>query len=152
MKKILALALVLMIGIACLTSCAQVEQEIGKIVSVAAVEAAAEELSAQGVEYEVFDAAKLAELQDEIAEALAEEYETEMQGELTAALSGEYTNESTGGWVAYNVYGFSAAADADAMEKWACDELADMIAEGKALVVNGGYIVSITVSSTAIEQ
>lgn len=152
MKRILMIALTLMICAACLASCARIEQEIGKTVSVSAVEAVAAELERQGVEYELADAQSLAEIQDALAKELAEEYDIVLQGELTAALEGGYVNSETHDWVKYWTFGFSATADVDAFETLACDEYADEIAQGKALVVNGGYIVNVTVSSVVIEQ
>ena len=150
--RILTLALVLLIGVACFVSCAQMEQKVGKVVSEAAVKAAAEELDKQGIDYQLADQAQLAEMQKELAQILAEEYGIEMQGELTAAVSGDYTNSETGEWVFYRTFGFASAADADAMETLANDEYADEIAQGKAKVVNGGYVVGVTVSSMVIEQ
>jgi predicted small secreted protein len=53
MKKFLTVALLVLVCACCLTSCASVEQEIGKKISVAAVEAVAAELAQNGVEYEL---------------------------------------------------------------------------------------------------
>ena len=152
MKRILTFVLVLLICAASFASCAQVEQEIGQFVSVSAVEAIAEELEKQDVECTLLEQDELAEVQDVYAQTLAEEYGVEMQGELTAALTGEYTNPQTGEWVLYMAFGFSATADADAMAKFANDEYADKIAQGKAIVAKGGYVVNITVSSVVIDQ
>ena len=152
MKRITILVLVLMLCAACFASCAQVEQEIGQFVSVAAVEAIAEELEKQDVECTLLGQEELAEMQDTCAQILAEEYGVEMQGELTAVLTGEYTNPQTDEWVLYLAFGFSTTADADAIAKFANDEYADKIAQGKAIVAKGGYVVSITVSSVVIDQ
>jgi hypothetical protein len=148
MKKILTVALLVLVCACCLTSCAQIEQEIGKAVSVKAVEAVAAELDEQGVTYEFADEQVLADLTAE----LKDEYDVELQGELTAFLRGEYTNPQTDEWVEYLVIGFSATADADAVEKALLEELKVDIEEGTAIVVNGGYIVNVTVSSVVIEQ
>ena len=148
MKKILTVALLVLVCACCLTSCAQIEQEIGKAVSVKAVEAVAAELDEQGVTYEFADEQELADL----TAALKDEYDIELQGELTAVLRGEYTNPQTGEWVEYLVIGFSSTADADAVEKACLEELESEIEEGTAIVVNGGYIVNATVSSVVIEQ
>ena len=152
MKRIFTFALVLLICTACFASCAQVEQKIGEVVSVTAVDAVAEELDKQGIDYQLADQAQLAEMQETLAQILAEEYGIEMQGELTAAVSGDYTNSETGEWVFYRTFGFASAADADAMETLANDTYADEIAQGKAKVVNGGYVIGLTVSSMVIEQ
>ena len=148
MKKILTVALLVLVCVCCLTSCAQIEQEIGKAVSVKAVEAVAAELDKQGVTYEFEDEQDLADLTAD----LKDEYDNELQGELTAVLRGEYTNPQTGEWVEYLVIGFSATADADAVEKALLEELEVEIEEGTAIVVNGGYIVNATLSSAVIEQ
>ncbi len=148
MKKILTVALLVLICACCLTSCARIEQEIGKAVSVAAVDAVAAELDKQGVTYELADEQALAQAQAE----LIDELDVELQGELTAALVGEYTNSQTGEWVKYWTFGFSATADADAVEELLRSEYETEIEEGKAIVVNGGYIVNVTVSSMVIEQ
>ena len=148
MKKILTVALLVLVCACCLTSCAQIEQEIGKAVSVKAVEAVAAELDEQGVTYEFEDEQDLADLTAD----LKDEYDIELQGELTAVLRGEYTNPQTGEWVEYLVIGFSSTADADAVEKALLEELEVEIEEGTAIVVNGGYIVNATLSSVVIEQ
>ena len=152
MKRILVWTLVLMICAVCFASCAQMEQKIGQTVSVAAVEAVANELSEQGVTCELAGEEQLAQIQEGFAGTLAEEYGIEPQGEMTAVLMGEYTNPENDDWVLYWAFGFSSSADADAMEKLANDEYADELAQGKAIVVNGGYMVSITVSSVVIDQ
>lgn len=148
MKRIFTFALVLLICTACFASCAQVEQKIGEVVSVAAVEAAAEELAKQGVEYEVADEAALAEIEAEIVGAL----ESDLQGKVTAAVAGTYTNAQTGDWTTYWTYGFSSAADAEAYVQVVTKGYQELIDQGKAIVVNGGYIVSVTASSMVIEQ
>ena len=148
MKKFLTVALLVLVCACCLTSCAKIEQEIGKAVSVAAVDAVAAELDKQGVAYEFVDEQALAEAQAD----LEDELDAELQGVLTAALMGEYTNPQTGDWVEYWTFGFSASADADAIEELLRSEYKTEIEEGKAIVVNGGYIVNVTVSSVVIEQ
>ncbi len=148
MKKILTVALLVLVCACCLTSCAQIEQEIGKAVSVAAVDAVAAELEKEGVEYVLADEQGLADLTAE----LNEELEQELVGELTAGLEGRYENSETGAWVDYLVIGFSATADADAVEKALLEVYDALIKEGTAIVVNGGYIVNVTVSSEVIEQ
>ena len=148
MKKVLLIALTLMICAACLTSCASIEQEIGKKVSVAAVEAVAAGLEEQGVAYQLADEAELAEIEAEIASQL----ENGLQGELTAAIVQEYADTETGDWTLYWVYGFSSTADAEAYAQLVTQGYQALIDEGKAIVVMGGYIVSVTASSMVIEQ
>ena len=148
MKKLLTIVLIVLVCMCCLTSCAQVEQEIGKKISVAAVEAVAAELDQKGVDYELADEQDLADLTAE----LKEELELELAGELTAGLEGHYQNPETGSWVDYLVIGFSVTADADAVEQVLLEKYDSLIKEGKAIVVNGGYIINVTVSSVVIEQ
>ena len=107
MKRILVWTLVLMICAVCFASCAQMEQKIGQTVSVAAVEAVANELSEQGVTCELAGEEQLAQIQEGFAGTLAEEYGIEPQGEMTAVLMGEYTNPENDDWVLYWAFGFS---------------------------------------------
>ena len=148
MKRIFTFALVLLICTACLASCAQVEQKIGEVVSVAAVDAVASQFEENDAPFERADEQGLAD----IRAALTQEYELALQGNVTAALIGGETNEQTGEWVKYWVLGFDTTADAEAFEHLASAQLQSEISENKAVIVGGGYIVSITVSSLVIEQ
>ena len=143
MKKILTVVLVVLVFACCLTSCARIEQEIGKVVSVAAVEAVASELDAKGVSYTFYDEEELADFREE----WQEEFGAEMVGDITSILEGEYFNEETGAWIDYCVFGFSSAEDVKTFEQYAREEFARDIEDGKALVVSGGYIVNVTYSS-----
>lgn len=148
MKKFLTVALLVLVCACCLTSCASVEQEIGKKISVAAVEAVAADLAQNGVEYElVTDEEPL----DQAALVLEEALGTALLGDLTAYLEGAYINSESGVFE-YYTYGFSAAADADAVEQMLLKKYDEQIKENKVIVVKGGYIVSLTLSSVAIEQ
>lgn len=148
MKRFLSVALLVLVCVCCLTSCEKIEQEIGKSVSVSAVDAVAKQFEEEGVVFDRADAARLAAIET----ALAGEYEMALQGNVTAALIGEETNAQTGEWGKYWVLGFSAATDAEAFVQLANGELQTEIDEGKAVVVGGGYIVSVTVSSIEIPQ
>lgn len=146
MKRLLTVALLVLVCACCLTSCAKIEQEIGKKISVTAVESVAQKLTQNGVEYElVTDKARLDNSAFE-AEGVA------LQGDLTAYLEGAYVNSESGVLVEYYTYGFSAAADADAVAQMLLKKYDAQIKENKAIVANGGYIVSLTLSSVAIEQ
>ena len=148
MKRIFTFSLVLLICTACFASCAQVEQKIGEVVSVAAVDAVASQFEENDAPFERADEQGLAD----IRAALTQEYELALQGNVTAALIGGETNEQTGEWVKYWVLGFDTTADAEAFEQLASAQLQSEISENKAVIVGGGYIVSITVSSLVIEQ
>ena len=148
MKRIFTFALVLLICTACFASCAQVEQKIGEVVSIAAVDAVASQFEENDVPFERADEQGLADIQA----ALTQEYEMTLQGKVTAALIGGEDNEQTGEWVKYWVLGFDTTADAEAFEQLASAQLQSEISENKAVIVGGGYIVSITVSSLVIEQ
>ena len=148
MKRILTVALLVLVCVCCLTCCAKIEQEIGKVVSVEAVNAIAAEFDKQGVEYELADEQALTQAQAELEELLEEP----LQGTITAAVAGETTDEQTGAWVKYWTFGFSSTADAEAFAQYVTEEYKTEIEENKAIVVNGGYIVNVTVSSMVIEQ
>ena len=148
MKRILTFAFVLFICIACFASCAQVEQEIGKVISVEAVEAVASQFEDNDTLFERADEQRLAEIQA----ALTGEYAMVLQGQVTAALMIDETDEQTGEWVKCWVLGFDTAADADAFAQLVNVQLQSEIGESKAVVVSGGYIVSVTLSSSVIEQ
>ena len=148
MKRILTFALLLFICTACFASCAQVEQGIGKKISVQAVDAVATQFEENRVHFERADEVRLAAIEA----ALTEEFDMALQGNVTAALIGEETNAQTGEWGKYWVLGFSMTTDAEAFSQLASAQLQSEISENKAVVVGGGYIVSITVSSLVIEQ
>ncbi len=148
MKRILTFALLLFICTACFASCAQVEQKIGEVVSVTAVDAVASQLEENDAPFERADEQGLADIQA----ALTQEYEMTLQGKVTAALIGGEANEQTGEWVKYWVLGFDTTADAESFEQLVNVQLQSEIGESKAVVVGGGYIVSITLSSLVIEQ
>lgn len=148
MKRFLSVALLVLVCVCCLTSCAQVEQEIGKKISVQAVDAVATQFEENSVHFERADEVRLAAIEA----ALTEEFDMALQGNVTAALIGEETNAQTGEWGKYWVLGFSMTTDAEAFSQLASTQLQDEIKEGKAVVVGGGYIVNVTVSSMIIEQ
>ena len=148
MKRILTFAFVLLICTACFASCASVEQKIGEVVSVKAVDAVASQFEENDAPFERADEQGLADIQA----ALTQEYEVALQGNVTAALIISETNEQTGEWVKCWVLGFDTTADAEAFEQLASAQLKSEIDESKAVIVGGGYIVSITVSSLVIEQ
>lgn len=148
MKRFLSVALLVLVCVCCLTSCAKIEQEIGKAVSVKAVDAVATQFEENSVHFERADEARLAAIEA----ALAEEFDMALQGNVTSALIGEETNAQTGEWGKYWVLGFSMATDAEAFLQLANTQLQEEIEEGKAVVVGGGYIVSVTVSSVVIPQ
>ena len=148
MKRFLLIALTVLVCACCLTSCASVEQGIGKKVSIAAVDAVAAQFEEEDVTFERADEARLATIET----ALTEQYGMALQGNVTAALIGEETNALSGEWGKYWVLGFSSATDAEAFLQLATEQLQPEIGENKAVVVGGGYIVSVTVSSLEIPQ
>ena len=148
MKRVLIVALVLLMSVCCFASCDAIEQKIGETISVAAVDAAAAELEKQGVTYQAWSEEELASF----AEDWKKMFDKELTGKFTSGFSGSYQNSETGAWVEYYVYGLSSANDADMLEQYWIEEYASEIEEGRVIVVNGGYIVNVTISSEVIKQ
>ena len=148
MKKILVMAVALVLCMVCLTSCDAMMQEIGKSASVAALDAMEQEL--QSVEFDTLERWDEELVAQGQADLLAEGIE--MQGELTGVLEGYYENPETGHYVRQLVLGVSAVEDAETLTQYFQDEYKTELEEGKAEIVNGGWIVSVTVSSLVLSE
>ena len=148
MKKILVMAVALVLCMACLTSCDAMMQEIGKSASVAALDAMEQEL--QSVEFDTLERWDEAEIADAQEELLAEGIE--LKGELTGGLYGSYENPETDHWVEQLVLGVSAVEDAETLTQYFQEVFKTELEEGKAEIVNGGWIVSVTISSLVLSE
>lgn len=146
MKKILIVAMTLMLCACCLCSCDAMMQEIGKTASVSMLDAVQTELEGAGFDtLERYSEEEIAEFRQE----LAEEGVT-LKGEITGVLEGYYENPETGHWVSQIVIGVSATEDAQTLEQFFNEFCAEEVEQGKAEIVSGGWIVNITVSSLVL--
>lgn len=149
MKKIVIVALSLLICCACLSSCASFSQEIGKAVSVEALDYMEKELRQQGsldtlTRYD--DPAKAPGLLEELEEA-----DVALKGEITGVLEGSYKNPENGHWVQQLTIGLSEPEDVETLTQYYRTKLATELEQGKAVVEDGGWMVSITLASVPIE-
>lgn len=149
MKRILMAALICVLCMTCLVSCDAMAQEIGKTVSVQALDKVEEELRAENT----FDTLERDDQEyiADILDTLGEEG-IELKGEITGVLAGSTKNSETGHWVEQLTIGLSATEDVDTLIKYFEDELALQLEEGKAVIIDGGWIVSVTLSSVQIEE
>lgn len=148
MKKILVMVVAMLLCVACFTSCDAMMQEIGKSASVAALDAMEQEL--QSVEFDTLERWDEAKIADAKVELLAEGIE--LKGELTGGLYGSYENPETDHWVEQLVLGVSAIEDAETLTQFFQDQFKTELEEGKAEIVNGGWIVSVTLSSLVLSE
>lgn len=149
MKRILIVALVLLVCGTCLVSCDAITEEIGKSVSVQALDKVEEELRAENA----FD--KLERDNQEFITAFVESLEGNgitLNGEITGSLVGSTMNLETGNWAQQITIGLSATEDVDTLIQYLEGEYATQLEEGKAIIVDGGWIVSITIASFQIEE
>ena len=151
MKRFLSVALLVLVCVCCLTCCAKIEQEIGKVVSVAAVDALEKELREDLDEkYETlerYDDEQIAELSAEFAKE-----GVELEGEITCALQLSVSNEETGYWAYQLSIGLCETDDVSAVVRYFETLLADDIQEGTAIVLDGGWFVSVTESNAVIPR
>jgi len=149
MKRILMAALICVLCMTCLVSCDAMVQEIGKTVSVQALDKVEEELRAENA-FDTLERDNQEYIAD-ILDTLAEEG-YELKGEITGVLAGSTKNIETGHWAEQLTIGLSATEDVDTLIEYFEDELALQLEEGKAVIIDGGWIVSVTVSSVQIEE
>ena len=150
MKKVLLSVLILVLCTSCLVSCSALTQEIGKTVSVQALDHLENELREQASFDELTrygDASEVPGLVDEWEAA-----NVELKGEVTGALYGTVSNPATGYWGNQLSLGLSATEDVDTLMEYYEQKYATEIQEGRAVLIDGGWMISITVSSMPIEQ
>ena len=148
MKRFLMVALLLALCMTCLVSCDALTQEIGKTVSIQALDHLEQELREQGSFDELHRYDDPAELSD--LSAKLEEADVELKGEITGALSGVVRNGEH--WAGHLSIGLSASEDVDTLMQYYQTAHADMIEEGRMVLVDGGWLISVTISSDPIEQ
>ncbi|MBR2445707.1 MAG: hypothetical protein IKB28_03460 [Clostridia bacterium] len=149
MKRILIVALMLLVCGTCLFSCDAITEEIGKSVSVEALNKVEEELRAENA----FDTLERddQEFIADFANALNEDG-ISLKGEITGTLVGSTVNQETGNWAQQITIGLSATEDVDTLIQYLEGEYATELEEGKAIIIDGGWIVSVTVASFPIEE
>ncbi len=149
MKRILIVALMLLVCGTCLVSCDAITEGIGKSVSVEALNKVEEELR----EENAFDT--LERDNGEYIAKLISDYEEsgiELKGEITGVLDGHTENLENGQWASQVTIGLSATEDVDALIEYYEKLLATELEEGRAIIIDGGWIVSITTASFQIEE
>ena len=148
MKRFLLLAIALLVCAGCFVSCDSVMSEVGKTISVQALDALEQELqSVEFDEFERFDDQEIADLYEGLIEN-----GVELKGEITGVLEGYYSNPETDHWVMQGALGVSLMEDAELLVQYYEELYATEISEGKAEVVNGGWLVSVTVSSLPLDS
>lgn len=147
MKRFLLLAIALLVCAGCFVSCDSLMSEVGKTVSVQALDALEKEL--QNVEFddvERYDDQEIAYLNAGLIED-----GVALKGEITGGLVGYYRNPETDHWVMQGALGVSLMEDAELLVQYFEERYATEISEGKAEVVNGGWLVSVTLSSLPLD-
>lgn len=147
MKKILTMALSLLICMGCFASCAAIENKIGDSASVALLDALQSEL--ETVEFDTverYDDAALAEFTNKLAAD-----GVVLQGKITGVVRAYYENPETGDWVLQLGVGASAIEDVDTLVQYYQQEYAAEIEQGKAEVTGAGWMVSVGASSIVLE-
>lgn len=148
MKKIWIVAIALLLCMGCFVSCASLEQEIGRTASVALLDTVQTELESAG--FDTLDRYDQAEIDAYVAELNQDD--VTLQAEVTGVIFGRYDNPETGHWVEQAAIGVCTNADAETLVQYYQAEYATEIAEGRAEVVGGGWVVSVTVSSLVLES
>ncbi len=149
MKRILIVALMLLVCGTCFFSCDAITEEIGKSVSVEALNKVEEELRAENA----FDTLERddQEFIADFANALNEDG-ISLKGEITGTLVGSTVNQENGNWAQQITIGLSSSEDVDALIQYLEGEYAPQLEEGKAIIIDGGWIVSVTIASFPIEE
>lgn len=75
-----------------------------------------------------------------------------LKGEITGGMEGYYENPETGHWVIQGALGVSLMEDADLLVQHFEELYAAEVSEGRAEIVNGGWLISITVSSLPLDS
>lgn len=152
MKKYISAALLLLLCVCCLVSCTSIEHRIGRLISVTAVDLLEKELrkDLDENEYDLverYNDEQIAELSAELAKE-----GVELEGEITCAVQLSVSNEETGYWGYQLSIGLCETDDVDVLIEYFETLLADDIEKGTAIVLDGGWFVSVTESNTPIPQ
>ena len=149
--RYISAALMLLLCVCCLVSCTSIEHRVGKLISVTAVDAIEKELRKDLDEkYEILERygdEQIAELSAELTKE-----GVELEGEITCALQLSVSNEETGYWAYQLSIGLCETDDADVLIEYFETLLADDIEKGTAIVLDGGWFVSVTESNAVIPQ
>lgn len=151
MKKYISVVIVLLICACGFASCTSIDHQLGKFISTAAIDHLENELSADlDTSYETLE-----RLSDgEIAELTATftQADVELEGEITCAILLSVKNDETGYWAEQLSIGLCDQQDTGALMRYYQKQLKDELDEGTALLIDGGWFISVTRSSEYIPQ
>lgn len=151
MKKYVSVAILLLICACCLSSCTSIDHQIGKFISKAAIDHLEDELG----EHLDPSCETLERLSDaEIAELTAAftQAGVELEGEITCAILLSVKNDETGYWAEQLSIGLCDQKDTGTLMRHYQKQLKDELDEGTALLIDGGWFISVTRSSEYIPQ
>ena len=152
MKKFLLIAACLMLCLGVFAGCDSIESKIGEKMSVSTLDKIQPELEGAGYDtFKRYGAGDIAVFEIELKEALAAK-DLALTGKVTGVLTGEYTNPETGHWVKQIAIGVSMSSDVDVLMQHYQEVYKTELEENRANIMDGGWIVNITVSSMEIEQ
>ena len=149
MKRILIVALTLLLCACCLCSCDSLMNEIGKVASLQALDAVQPELEGLGYdEFKRYGQGDIAVFTVEL-----EEQGVALKSEITGVIECYYENDQTGHWAYQLVIGVCAIEDGETLVRYYSDLYAHELSEGRAQIIGeGGWMININVSSLPIEQ
>ena len=151
MKKILVLAVCMLLCLGVFVSCDSIEGMIGEKVSVAALDKIQPELEGAGFDtFKRYGAGDTAVFEIELKEELAKQ-DLALTGKVTGVLTGDYTNPNTGEWVKQIAVGVSMSSDVDVLMTYYQSVYKTELDEGRAVLIDGGWIINLTVSSQVID-
>lgn len=152
MKKLLLIAACLLLCLGTFVGCDSIEGMMGEKMSVAALDKIQPELEGAGYDtFKRYGAGDIAVFEIELKEALAAK-DLALTGKVTGVLTGDYTNPETGHWVKQIAIGVSMSDDVDVLMQHYNEVYKTELEENRASILDGGWIINITVSSLEIEQ
>lgn len=151
MKKYVSVALLLLICACGFASCTSIDHQLGKFISKASIDhletELREDLDASYETLERLSEGEIAELTTTFTQA-----GVELEGEITCALLLNVKNEETGYWAEQLSIGLCDQKDTGALMRYYQKQLKDELDEGTALLIDGGWFISVTRSSEYIPQ
>ena len=151
MKKYVSVAILLLICACCLTSCTSIDHQLGKFISTASIDhletELREDLDASYETLERLSEGEIAELTTTFTQA-----GVELEGEITCAILLSVKNDETGYWAEQLSIGLCDQQDTGALMRYYQKQLKDELDEGTALLIDGGWFISVTRSSEYIPQ
>lgn len=152
MKKFLLVAVCLLLCLGAFVGCDSIENQIGEKASISMLDAIQPELEGAGYDtFKRYGAGDIAVFEIELKEALAAKG-LALTGKVTGVLTGDYTNPETGHWVKQMAIGVSMSTDVDVLMQHYQEVYKTELEENRANIVDGGWIINITVSSLELEQ